>query len=338
MATIDYIAAHRLEVPQKGDISVAHVGAAEASACHRDAVTELSSYVDYLDRIDDAVGRAQPAWWSDGGMPAELSDLGSCTSVDDFDTATRKAMARLLTGTPRTASSGILLFLRGERDGGQDFVALLKMSPSTVDHAMFNPKAPPSDAITVAHLENVLPKPRDLRKAAVLPNPAGPPLRVVDLQVKELASYWLNFLGAATGPRPKEVAKALAETTVSALVDQGVASADARQAVATGIEEAGEAEEAVAPQRFVEDVARRAKAEPERAWLRAVELDSELTDKHVELPSAVVKGLTTTIDLGGGVAISGPASQVDPRATIAMDDGGWYVEVRATQEPEPHTQ
>lgn len=338
MATIRYIAAHRLEVPQEGDISVAFVGAAEASTFHRDAVTELSSYVDYLDRIDDAVGRAQPAWWNDGGMPAELSDLGSCTSVADFDTATRGAMARLQAGTPRTASSGILLFLRGERDGGQDFVALLKMSPTTVDHAMFNPEAPPSDAITVAHLENVLPKPRDLRKAAVLPNPTGPPLRVVDLQVRELASYWLNFLGAATGPRPKEVAKALAETAVSALVDQEVAPADAREAVAAGIEEAGAAEDPVVPQQFVEDVARRARAEPERAWSQAVELDPELTDEHLELPPTVVKDLTTTIDLGGGVTISGPASQVDPRATIAMDDVGWYVKVRATQEPEPHTQ
>lgn len=336
MAKIDYIAAHRLDVPREGDIVVAHVGAAEADDFHHDAVAELSGYVDYLDRIDDAVGRAQPAWW-DNEMPAELEQLESCSSVADFDAATRGAMARLRTSTPRTASSGVVLFLRGERDGGQDFVALLKMSPAVVDHALFNPEALPSDAITVAHLENVLPKPRDLRKAAVLPNPTGPPLRVIDFQVRELASYWLSFLGAAVGPRPKEVAKALAETAVSALVDQDVKPVDARQAVAAGIEEAGAAEGPVAPRQFVEEIARRASTEPKRAWSHVVELDSELMDEHIVVPPAVVRDLTTSIDLGGDITITGPASQVDPRVTIAMDEDGWYVQVRATQKPEPRT-
>jgi nucleoid associated protein NdpA len=336
MARIEYIAAHRLEVPQEGDVAVLHVGAAEAAAFHADAVAELSGYVDYLDRLDDVVGRAQPAWWSNE-MPAELSQLESCASADDFDAATREAMARLQTNTPRTASSGVVLFLRGERDDGQGFTGVLKMSPVAVDHAQYNPGRGPSEAITVAHLQNVLPNPSDLRKAAVMPNPAGLPLRVIDLQVREPASYWLGFLGAAVAPRPKRTAKALFDTTVSALVDQDVEPADARLLVAAGVEEAARAEEPVAPRQFVEEVATQAEKEPARAWSHAVSLDSQLTNAHVEVPPEVVEDLTTIIDLGGGLTLSGPASQVDPRVTTDMDADGWYVKVRATQKPEPRT-
>lgn len=333
--TLEVIAAHRLDVPQQGDVSVVHVGAALATQLRTDAVDGLGDYVASLDHHDEIVGRAKPAWW-DSAKPQELDQLETC-AVGEFDAASRAAMERLRSKTPRTAASGVVLFLRGARDDGERFVALLKMSPASVRHTQFNPATPASQAITIASLQNVLPEPNDLRKAAVLPNPAGPPLRVVDLQGRDPAGYWLNFLGAADRPRQKAVAEMLAETAVSALVDQGVERQAARALVATRLEAAGNEEGPVAPREFLDGVAAEADKDAQSVWDHAVERESALQLDHIDVAPVVVRKLKATIDAGKGIVVSGPADQLDRRVTVGQDGDGWFVKVRATHEPETRT-
>jgi hypothetical protein len=246
-------------------------------------------------------------------------------------------MERLRSVTPRTASSGVVLFLRGRRDGGERFVAVLKMSPAPVRHTQFNPATTASQAITVTNLQNVLPEPTDLRKAAVMPNPSGPPLRVVDLQAVDRADYWLRFLGAVDRPRQKAVAEMLVGAAVGALESQGVERQAARAAVATRLEHASEEEGPVAPRAFLDGVAEQAGKNAEDIWSHVVEQEPTLALDHIDVAPVVVQKLTTEIDAGGNVVVRGPASQLDRRVSIDQDDEGWFVKVRALHEPEPRT-
>jgi hypothetical protein len=333
--SLEVIAAHRLEVPKQGDVSVVYVGAAPATQLAPDAVNGLSEYVADLDGRDEIVGRATPAWW-DSTKPPELDELETC-AIGAFDDASRAAMERLRSRTPRTATSGVVLILRGERGGGQRFVAFLKMSPGPVSHTQFNPATPASQAITVANLQNVLPEPGDLRKAALLPNPTGPPLRVVDLQGRDPAGYWLRFLGAADRPRQKAVAEMLFGAAVGALESEGFERQDARALVATSLERVGVGEKPVAPRAFLDGVAAQADKDTRRVWEHAVEQQPALKSDHIDVAPVVVRKLTTEIDTGGGVSVRGPAAQLDRRVAIDQDDEGWFVKVRATREPEPRT-
>lgn len=333
--TLEVIAAHRLDVPQKGSASVRYVGAAPAAQLQADTVSRLGAYIASLDERDEIVGRAKPAWW-DSAKPAELEKLEECT-VTEFDAASREAMERLRSVTPGTASSGVVLFLRGRRDGGERFVAVLKMSPAPVSHTQFNPATTASQAITVTNLQNVLPEPTDLRKAAVIPNPSGPPLRVVDLQAIDRADYWLRFLGAVDRPRQKAVAEMLVGAAVGALEDQGVERQAARALVATRLERAAKEEDPVAPRAFLDGVATQAEKDPQSIWLHAVKQEPTLALDHIDVAPVVVQKLTTEIDTGGNVVVRGPASQLDRRASIHQDSEGWFVKVRAIHKPEPRT-
>jgi hypothetical protein len=324
-----------LHVPEQGELFVDHVGAAAASELAADAVNGLRDYVADLDGRDEIVGRARPAWW-ENGKPAVFGELETC-SIETFDDVSRVAMERLRASARRPATSGVVLFLRGQRASGQRFVALLKMSPGPVSHTQFNPRTSASRAIKVTNLQNVLPEPGELRKAAVLPSPAGPPLRVVDLQGRDPAGYWLRFLGAADRPRQKEIAEMLVEAAVGALRSEGVEHREARVLVATKLETAAAGEEPVAPRAFLDDVAAQAGKDAPQLWKHAIEQAPELESDHIDVAPVIVRKLTTEIDAGGGITIRGPAAQLDRRVEIGQDDEGWFVRVRATRKPEPRT-
>lgn len=336
--TLEVIAAHQLEVPEKeteGEVSVSHVGAAPVARLRADAVGGLVDYVASLDDRDEIVGKAQAAWW-DSAKPSELDELETC-AVGAFDEASRAAMDRLRSNTPRSAASGVVLFLRGKRDGGKPFLALLKMSPAAVSHKQFHPGSSAPSAITIENLQDVLPEPGDLRKAAVLPNPSGAPVRVVDLQGPDPAGYWLRFLGVAERPRQKAVAGKLTESAVSALESEGVEQQEARVIVATSLAAAAEDRKPVEPRKFLDGVAAKANKDPQEVWDHAVGKEPELKLSHVDFAPAVVQKLTAKIDLGNRITLSGPAAQLDRYVTPGQDANGWFVKVRSTHKPETRT-
>jgi hypothetical protein len=327
---IDLIALHRLTVRSGQAARTDAVGALNASSLPTDTVDQLDAYVRNVEERDETAGRASAGWY-DPAQPAELKALLAATNASQFGTASGQAMMRLAATVRGNASDGVVLFLRIV--GSPNRVACFKLDPERVTRTQVVPGARGlSTALAVQHLANTLPEPRDLKKGALFPSPSGADVRVIDLTTAEVAGYWVRFLGVVS-VQASATAKALFDATVTALQGDGVAVPAARRAVSEEWGGAGRAG-VPAPEVFVRAAASRTRADPARTWSAVRQAAPDLAGAHATITAPVARRLTQTVDLGGGVKISGPAGEVDLRVEEGQDAAGWFVKVRATGRPQ----
>lgn len=117
-------------------------------------------------------------------------------------------MANLLNQAAQgtNASDGVLmvLWLTADEDA-RNFLALLKMEPARADRIALTSKGKQLLTLAVRHIDEALPEPGDqVLKWAITPHPGRPSynVKVRDEEGKELAQYFMNFLGCV--PRLSE--------------------------------------------------------------------------------------------------------------------------------------
>jgi hypothetical protein len=334
--SLDVLAVHRLEVGQAA--RAVPIGTAQRHELDPRAIDRIERYVADLDAREEALGKAVPAWW-EGTQPREFQTLDACP-VEGFDQASVAVMTRLQAVTPATAASGVMIFARGTRQVGNSALAIFKMAPRPISHTQFNPEAQAAAAITVAQLQNVLPEPKDLAKAAIAPHPLGAaPLRVVDVRTaEEPADYWLRFLGAQQPPKQPQLGRLLLDTSRTVLEEAGVSHAQAQSLVARELEAKQQAGRPLQPQVFIEQLARQANQPPAAIWNAAETRQAALARPHAEISAVAASRLKTSIDLGDDIVLVGPAPLMRaPRVEIDQDEQGWFVKVRTTAQPRPKT-
>ena len=328
--TFELIALHRLTVARGNDATVQPIGAADVSQLSLDAVDLLEAYVADLVARDEALGSRATSGWFDPDEPPEITALREARDLAAFEDASLEAMGRLATLARGNASSGVVLFL----SGGDGRLACFKLDPETLTRARIDPRAQrAAAAIGTAQLEDVLPEPRDVKKGALLPSPSGADARVVDhARPGDPAGYWVQFLGVAA-IRATAVATSLMTEAEAALRRENVPAHRARALLTDRMEATAKGGEAVAPERFVRDLARDAGVDDAAAWEHVRGANHELAGPHAAVAPLVAKRLRRVVDLGGGVVLSGPAGEVDRRVEEGEDESGPFLKVRATAQP-----
>lgn len=332
---LEAFAVHRLRIDANGK-TVVPVGSAAPATLAADARERIERYVDDLHDRDEAVDRAVSAWWSDGASPAHIEATRSCAPAD-FNHATRRAVELLSDGTPRDPrSAGIVVFLRGHFGDGAA-LGIVKLPLLEIEHTRFHRRAGDAGhAISVDHVVDVLPDPADMNKAALLPNPGGAPLRVIDMQIAgDPAGYWLRFLGARARPRVPRMVQLVA----NALHDTLLLDFQRADALDLVVGELPAPDRELSPRELCDNVAGRARIESGPLWEAAAARVPKLeTTPHLAVPGAQPAARRVTVDLQGGVRVSGPADQLDRRMEIDQDAHGWYVKLRplaGAQRPHP---
>jgi hypothetical protein len=334
--SLEVFAVHLLEIG--GSPPVVARGSASRSELPAEAIERIERYVADIDARDEGLGNAVSVWW-EGRQPAELAALGTCLA-GDFGDAALDAVARLSGLAPATAASGVIVFVRGVRDGGTGAVAIFKMAPHALEVTQFDPAAAPADAITKEQLVNILPEPKELAKAAITPSPSTTaPLRVVDRVTRdEPADYWLRFLGAQQLPRQPRLVRMLLEAGQGALEAAGVEQHAAREVMARQVGALASQEAPIEPRVFLDRVAADAGRSTADLWQAATRSEPDLAKAHLQVTPTAAERLKTTFDLGAGIVLTGPvAAMSPPRVEIGQDGGGWFVKVRTTAEPMPRT-
>jgi hypothetical protein len=327
--TLELLAAHKLNVAEA--VTVAPIGTAYHAQLTQQALERIDRYVQDMDERDEGTGKASALWWQ-MSEPIELQTLRTCPS-SEFDVASFALMQRLQAVTPGTATSGVMIFVRGTRDDGGVTLAAFKMALKAVEYTMFDPNASAAEAITVRQLENVLPEPKDLAKAALVPHPAAVgDLRVVDVNTPiEPAGYWLKFLGAEPTPSQPQVKKLVYEAGQRSLEQAGVAAGHAQDAIA---QELQAAQAPLRPRSFLEAVAQRAGASPTAVWSAVVESQPLLAAPHASISQDVAKATKVSLDFGNGLVLSGPATEMrSPQVAIGQDAHGSFVTIRSAAPP-----
>lgn len=335
--TLKVLAIHRLDVAP-APVAVP-IGVAERPALSQRAAERIEGYVTDLQAREEALGKAVPAWWESTQPPQQLARLMTCP-VTDFEAASLDGMNRLVAATPGTASTGVIVFVRGSREDGADTLAIFKMAPHDVTHTQFHPDTQAAQAITVEEITNVLPEPNELAKAAITPHPLDEaPLRVVDTtRGGEPAGYWLKFLGAQQPPKQPKVGQMLVEVSETALAAAGLDPDAVRGIVANQLEAVVAAGQPVEPRTFLDGIARAANQPLDQVWGQAQELHAELALPHARVSPVATEQLKTTIDLNDGIMLVGPATVMKPpRVEIGQDGNGWYVKIATSAPPRPRT-
>ena len=117
-------------------------------------------------------------------------------------------MAKLLNQAAKgtNASDGVLMILWLKLDeDDRNFLALIKMEPARADRIALTSKGKQLLSLAVRHIDAALPEPGDqVLKWAITPHPNRPSynVKVRDEEGKELAQYFMNFLGCV--PRLSE--------------------------------------------------------------------------------------------------------------------------------------
>lgn len=328
----DVYALHRLIVVEGGDVSVEEIGAAVASELPPRNREVFQAFLENMVERDEALGKAQSAWWIDG-MPAELEALVEC-EVEDFDKRSREAMTRLLTSTPGTATGGLVVFVSVDEDDNKQLLCL-KLALSKVSLERFTGALSPTSAISVEDIQDVLPKAKDLRKAALLPHPTGAAdLKVVDEQAKDAADYWLRFLGARVGVKEPDVGRLVALTALPVLEEQGVA--DAPRILGRELRRVAAASKPESIRTFVKHLAKEGGSDPTEAWRKVAEREPKLRDTGVRVSPAAAQRVTTEIVLDAGIRVSGLSTALEGRYEIIDNPSGdgWILQIFTAEYPE----
>jgi hypothetical protein len=333
--TLQAVATHELAF-DRGTKQLRRIGALGLDGIDARVREALVGYLAGLEERSETDGRAAAAWWS-AGAPDEIAALRDC-SLAEFEAVTGRAMQRLFDATPGSASEGLLLFIRALRDGGDPVLGCLKLTLEELHRMRFSGAGDPARAIQPADLENVLPEPKQVLKAAMVPNPSGASdLRVVDDQLRDTANYWLRFLGAAPRPAEVDMTRMTAVAVEAALAEEpGIDPEQAARLVAKRLHEVGEGAVLVAPRDFVNAVATDASVDRQALWSSALARDAWLEDPHFALTPVAARRLRSTFDLGDGVRLSGPTHVLEPRVRRSRDvSGGWVLSIAVPEWPVP---
>lgn len=325
-------ALHRLVVGKGGDVSVEEIGAAAATDLPARNREIFEAFLENMIQRDEALGKAQSAWWIDK-MPDELRALSDC-SIADFDARSRDAMARLLTSTPGSAAGGLVVFVR-EPEDEQNQLLCLKLALSDVSLERFTGALSPASAITVEDIRGVLPKAKDLRKAALLPHPTGgADLKVVDEQVQDAADYWLRFLGARVGVKDPDVGRLVARTALPVLEEGGFA--DGARYLGKELKRVAAASKPEPVRTFVRRLAEAAGAEPGDVWKKVSDREPKLRDSGVRVSPAAAQRVTTEIVLAGGIRVTGSSTALEGLYEIIDNPNadGWILQIFTIEYPE----
>lgn len=325
-------ALHRLVVVEGGDVSVEEIGAAVASELPQRNRDVFQAFLENMVERDESLGKAQSAWWNDG-MPVELNAVINC-EVEDFDVRSRKAMARLLTSTPGSAVGGLVVFVRVDEDDKKGLLCL-KLALSKVSLERFTGALSPTSAISVEDIQDVLPKAKDLRKAALFPHPEGAAdLKVVDEQAKDAADYWLRFLGARVGVKEPDVGRLVALTALPVLDEQGVV--DAPKILGRELRRVAAASKPESVRTFVKHLAEEGGSDPSEAWQKVTEREPKLRDSGVRVSPAAAQRVTTEIVMDAGIRVSGLSTALEGRYEIIdnPDGDGWILQIFTQEYPQ----
>jgi len=325
---LDVVAMHRLNITA-GKANASYVGATQVVTMPAKATEYLAEYVTGMRERSEAQGRAQSAWWFSGSMPDILRELMTC-DASKFDEASRNAILELARQAPGNAQPGLVVFLRVAGQSQGPSLLCLKMGLVQLSLTRFQEMVDVAQAITVEELRNVLPKPKELKKGALIPHPErAADLRVVDEQMDDAADYWLRFLGARTGPKEPE----LANLTVSLLADavQDTKVSTPRILVAEQLAEVAGGPEAVPVREIIRRTAEAARMDETTVLNRVAEAEPSL-NLDLTLSPAVAGRTKTIIDLGHGISISGPTIELDKRfSDRPIPGGGWESIVRSEE-------
>lgn len=324
-------AIHKLSIAEGGEVEVEEIGAAVADDLPVRNREVFSAFVDGMVNRDEGLGKAQSAWWIDG-IPKELAELRTC-DLDDFDVQSRAAMARLRASTPGTATGGVVVFVRTVEDE-EPRLLCMKLVLSDLSLERFTGALSATTAIAVEDISGVLPKPSDLKKAALIPHPAGAAdLKVVDEQAREAADYWLRFLGARVGVKEPDVGRLVASAIVPVLEERDVD--DAPLLVANELKRVAAATKAESVKTFVKRVAEAAETPPTDVWAAVGEREPKLREPRVKVSPAAAQRVRTEIVLPGGIKISGLSTELGGRYNIIRDpkSDGWIVQVFTPEFP-----
>ncbi|MDQ3878299.1 MAG: hypothetical protein M3290_08135, partial [Actinomycetota bacterium] len=274
---------------------------------------------------------AQSAWWVDD-IPVELKSLMEC-DVGDFDHYSREAMSRLHTSTPGSAAGGLVVFVR-IREQMEAQLLCLKLKLSNLSLERFTGALSATAAITVEDIKDVLPKAKDLKKAALIPHPVKvSDLKVVDEQAQDAADYWLRFLGARVGVKEPDVGKLVALTTLPVLQEEGVQNADAL--MGNELKRVAAATKSEPVRSMVRHLAKEAGVEPNEVWKKVAEREPKLKDAGVSVSPAAAQRVITEIAVAGGVRVTGPSTSLDGGYEIIDNPNadGWILQIFTSEYP-----
>ena len=320
--TFEALAIHGIRGGKRFDVGQLDVGKLDPAV--RD---HLADYLDELDELSELDGKAAPGWWKTNGKPpAELDTLATCP-LGGFAAAADSAMARLVLASPGNASDGLLMFVRAHANGGTAAFACLKLKFTAIEDLWYTGKANPQDAIDQLRFNDVLPKPKEVRKAAVSPNPSGTgDLRVVDNQLQDPADYWLDFLGAAARPTEKKMTKtAAAALTVALSKAAQMPPHAAAGLVSTELDKISAGGQAVKPATVTNNLAAVKNIDPGALWAAAKTESAELGNPHYELTPDGADEVFSTYDLGDRITLKGPSRLLDPKVDFKPDGQGGHL-------------
>jgi hypothetical protein len=325
--TLEAIAVHAMR-RVNGSKELVTIGTADPASLTPRTQERFTDYVTRIGQLNEADGRARAAWWGDGGQPAELEQLADCP-IGYFEQAAEAAMRRLFECTPGAASEGLALFVRARRDGEAPFVGCIKLRLADLHDVRYSGEVDPVKAVEDVDIEGILPKADQVLKAALIPNPSEQSdLRVMDDQLRDPASHWLEFLNA--NPRPTELAiSRIATAALSAglVAETTLDERGAAAIVADRLDAIVEDDESVDVRAFATRVAEQAEVEDKALWAAAVLEEPRVEGDHYELTPRAAKKLTSVYSLGYGIELRGPARTLDRRVEFVKGDGGWLLQL-----------
>jgi hypothetical protein len=318
----EVIALHRLVVGS--ETTVQQIGATDPAAMDDRAQERLSEYhANVLDR-QELDGRAVRAWWDGQGAPTVLNRLLTC-AVEDFGTQTGDAMQRLAQEAKGNAKSGLVVFTR-LRDAGKASLSCFKLELEKLEEVQFHVGKPAKEALKAVDVGNLLPRAKQLQKAAIYPGIEPIEVWVVDDQLASPADYWMRFLGARAQPGEKQRLRQVIEATRRTLVDD-LQVDDPERAIARAVALVRKRDEVVLPSDFVREAAKAANASAQAAVDRTAVRDPTVMDPQFSVTPLAARQTRTTYDLGGDVKVTGPRGIVEDRVTEVTENGRRYMKI-----------
>lgn len=325
----EIIALHNLVVA--GNTAVQAIGAARPSAMVDRARERLLEYhTNVLDR-QEFDGGAVRAWWDGHGPPGALDALLTCP-VGEFAARTEQAMRRLAQEAKGNAKSGLVAFTR-VRDNGTPSLACFKLDLAKLEEVQFQWHAGQTveNALVEIDLDELLPHPKQLQKAAIYPGPKAVQVWVVDDQLATPADYWMRFLGARAIPGEKQRLRQVIAAIEPTL--KGMHVANPKPAIARAVAVARQRDEAMLPEDFAREAAEAADVSPEAVVDKTSDQSPQVMEPDFSVTPLAARQTRTTYDLGGGVKLTGGRGVVEERVEEVSENGERYLRVLITDGP-----
>lgn len=329
---IKTVSFHRLVVEKSAKPTIEHRGTVVSPRAEGQLATRIGQYIGDLVKRNESGGAAQSAWW-DTTRPAFVQQLLQ-GPVTEFGQRAKDAASLLAEVTPPTARSGLIVLAR-DKEGPTGSMVALKLVLSDEQLARFDENASGDDTIVEERISNVLPKPSDVKKGALVPHPDGrADARVVDEQLRDPAGYWLKWLGLTARPREPVLAKLTVATVRLVVAELTGSDAKAGQAVAAALQAGTAQTKAVSPKAFSKVAATNAELSPARVWAAATEREPTLGEQRLAVTPAALNRVELVIQLDDGVVVRGPAHALAGRYRIRTAGQQWVTEIDSKRRPE----